>query len=139
MSQAARVRRRLVVGAALALALLMQAGAVACGRGSGVGDGGGGATGVVTGAIVYSGGPPPAVEASGSAGEPVAVAGTVVVRRGGGEVARQRLGDGERFRFVLAAGAYRLEARSGDALCEPSAVTVAVGEERDVRVVCQVK
>ncbi|MFG2040943.1 hypothetical protein [Dactylosporangium sp. NPDC048998] len=128
--------RRLAVGAALALALPVLAGAGACGRGPGDG---GGPTGVVTGMIVYSGGPPPMAGSSGAADEPVGRPGTVVVRRGGGEVARQRLGDGERFRFVLAAGAYRLEARSGDALCEPLAVTVAAGEERDVRVVCSVK
>jgi hypothetical protein len=77
--------------------------------------------------------PPPS---GASPAEPIGAAGTVVVRRDGGEITRQRLGDGERFRFELAAGTYELKVSGVEGACVSQSVTVVAGDEQDVRLVC---
>jgi hypothetical protein len=92
---------------------------------------GGGPAGTVAGQIDLSGGPAP--------GHVPAVAGTVTLSRGGRVYARAALGDGERFRFALPPGTYRVHSRDGDARCPDTTATVEAGRTLDLRVWCEVK
>ncbi len=92
---------------------------------------GGGPTGAVHGTITMVGGPP---EAS-----PFVAAGTVVASRGGHEVTRQDVPQGQEFRFNLAPGTYQLSVRGATAPCLDVTVTLAAGDDRSVTLICSRK
>ncbi|MER7007227.1 hypothetical protein ABT297_29890 [Dactylosporangium sp. NPDC000555] len=129
--------------AGLASVLLAFAALSGCGEAPG---GDGGPTGTVAGTIVLSGGSQPMTLPGASPtlpgaspAEPPGAPGTVTVSRDGGEVARQKLTEGERFQFSLPPGTYELRAVSVDGICLAQAVTVAVNAEQDIKLVCQRK
>ena len=104
------------------------AGTAGCGR---AGDAGTGPRGTVHGWIRASGGP--------RTDAVVTLPGRVTVRRGGRAVATRQVSERTGFRFSLAPGRYRLEARSGDALCLPVDVTVTAGADLAADVTCSIK
>ncbi|GIH15839.1 hypothetical protein [Rugosimonospora africana] len=90
-----------------------------------------GPTGSVHGMIVLTGGM--------SQASPAGAPGTVVVSRGGDEVARQTVADGQEFRFTLSAGTYTLSAEGVDGACVDAHVTVTASADSAVSVTCQRK
>ncbi|MEV4514769.1 hypothetical protein AB0K00_38150 [Dactylosporangium sp. NPDC049525] len=90
-----------------------------------------GPPGTVHGTIVQSGGPPGA--------SPGSAPGTVIVQRGGAEVTRQQVAEGQEFRFTLGPGRYRLSARGVDGACVATDVTVTAASDQSVELLCQRK
>ena len=97
------------------------------------GDAGGGsqATGTVHGTITMTGGPRGA--------SPAGAAGTVVAKKGGKQVARQDVAEGQQFSFQLSAGKYQLSVSGASLPCADTAVTVAAGADQNVVLVCSRK
>jgi hypothetical protein len=117
-----------VVPAIVVLAIVVLAG---CG-GDGTGTGTGGkATGTVGGTITLSGGP------AGASG--VAAGGTVVAKKGGKQIGREQVGEGQQFSFALPAGRYTLAADTNELPCLDTTVTVSAGADQTVTLVCSIK
>ncbi len=99
-----------------------------CGGGSPAGDV---PQGSVHGVIVVIGGPPDA--------PPAGTPGTVVVKRGGTEVARQGVREGQEFQFSLRPGKYRLSVEGATVGCVQTDVTVTAAQDQAVKLVCPIK
>jgi hypothetical protein len=90
----------------------------------------------IVGAIYYQGGPP----APNVLHKPRAEPGNVrVLNRSGGVEAQTVVREGQHYILQLAPGEYRVEARSGDAYCRPTAVSAQSQQTAMASVYCNVK
>jgi hypothetical protein len=100
--------------------------AVACGSSRPQEPGG------LTGAIRFRGGPSEAVIRQRQGGQ-------IRLVRAHKVFASVRVRPGQRFRLSVPAGTYELQARSGDALCRHTAVTLHAGAMAQVDAICDVR